>query len=231
MSGLVVLWRDARYAVVDKPAGMSVHPSRNDPAPSIEDLFPTLGRVRAGPFLAHRLDRDTSGCLVVALSRSALRAAQACFATGQVRKTYWALVEGAGPTGEASAGQASSGVVRSHLGRVQRGASWRIEEMPGGQDAETAWRLAGRRADGRLAWLELWPRTGRTHQLRVHCAALGCPIVGDAVYGRGIGRLALHARAIALPLDPPVAVMAPPPIHMQTGLLACGLEGTDPSPG
>lgn len=100
----------------------------------------------------------------------------------------------------------------------------------GGQAALTEYRVLGQ-GQG-LAWLELRPRTGRTHQIRVHCAALGCPVLGDAQYGgeaatrHALGRaLHLHARAITLPLyadRPSVNVTAPPPPHMQVGLAACG---------
>ena len=89
-----------------------------------------------------------------------------------------------------------------------------------GEPAVTEWRLRGR-GDG-IAWLELVPRTGRTHQVRVHCALLGCPVLGDPVYGGGEGRLHLLARAIRLPLDPPVEAVAEPPPHMRAALAACG---------
>jgi 23S rRNA-/tRNA-specific pseudouridylate synthase len=79
---------------------------------------------------------------------------------------------------------------------------------------------------GEIAWLELTPRTGRTHQVRVHCAALGCPILGDAVYGDGDGPLHLLARAIELMLDPPLRAVAPPPPHMRSALARCAWGGT-----
>jgi tRNA pseudouridine32 synthase/23S rRNA pseudouridine746 synthase len=91
-----------------------------------------------------------------------------------------------------------------------------------GQDAVTDWRLRGHTDD--LAWLELLPRTGRTHQVRVHCATLGCPVLGDPVYGGGTGRLHLLARAIVLPLEPQVSAVAEPPGHMQAALHSCGWE-------
>jgi len=97
---------------------------------------------------------------------------------------------------------------------------------PAGQRAITDWRVLGV-AQGR-AWLELRPRTGRTHQIRVHCATLGCPVVGDTAYGGPDGvPLQLHARAIALPLypaRPPIAVSAPVPTHMLAALVSLGYD-------
>jgi 23S rRNA-/tRNA-specific pseudouridylate synthase len=97
---------------------------------------------------------------------------------------------------------------------------------PEGQPAVTDFRVLGR-SDG-LAWLELRPLTGRTHQLRVHLAALGCPILGDAVYGSSGGPpLHLHARSVMVPLyprRPAITVTTPPPEHMIEALQACGLE-------
>lgn len=91
---------------------------------------------------------------------------------------------------------------------------------PGGQQAVTDWQVLGR-GDG-LTWLELRPKTGRTHQIRVHCASLGHPILGDAQYGSPGGRLHLLARSIHLPLDPPVDATAEPPPHMRAALARCG---------
>jgi 23S rRNA-/tRNA-specific pseudouridylate synthase len=206
-----VLWRDARFVVLNKPSGLPVHPGPRGGA-SVEDFFPRLSRAREGPWLAHRLDADTAGCLVVALRRSALKAAQAAFAAGTVGKTYWAVVAGV-PEGD-------SGTIDAPLRKLTTKSGWRMVADPRGLAAVTEWRVLGR-APG-LAWLELSPRTGRTHQVRAHCALLGCPVRGDPVYGAGGGKLHLLARAIVLPLAPPLAAIAPPPPHMRAALAACG---------
>ncbi len=206
-----ILFRDERFAVLDKPPGLPVHAGPRGGA-SVEDWFPLLSRRKDGPWLAHRLDADTSGCLVVALRRAALLAAQAAFAGGLARKTYWAVVQG-GPA-------ADSGSIDAPLLKRTAKAGWRMAADPAGQAAVSDWRVLGRGAG--MAWLEVRPRTGRTHQVRAHCAVLGCPIVGDPIYGTGGGRLHLLARAILLPLDPPLSAVAPPPPHMRAALAACG---------
>lgn len=206
-----ILFQSAEFVVLNKPAGLPVHSGPRG-GPSVEDWFGLLSRRRSGPWLVHRLDADTSGCLVVALRRAALLAAQALFASGQARKTYWAVVQG-DPAGE-------SGLVDAPLLKRSRPGSWRMVVDPAGQTARTAWRVLGR-AEG-LAWLELYPETGRTHQVRVHCAHLGCPVLHDPVYGAGGGRLHLLARAIALPLTPPLEATAPPPPHMVAALCELG---------
>ena len=98
-----------------------------------------------------------------------------------------------------------------------------VVDGPGGQAAVTAWQVLGRAAG--LTWLALQPRTGRTHQIRVHCATLGTPILGDERYGVAGGGLHLLARAIHLPLDPPVEATAAVPPHMLTALEQCGFRG------
>jgi tRNA pseudouridine32 synthase/23S rRNA pseudouridine746 synthase len=209
---LPILFRDNRFVILDKPAGLPVHPGPRG-GPSVEDAFPTLSRRRDGPWLAHRLDADTSGCLVVALRHAALIAAQAAFAAGDVEKIYWAVVRGRP--------DAAAGRVEAPLRKHSDHAGWRMVIDPAGQPAVTEWRLRGESGD--FAWLELRPRTGRTHQIRVHCASLGCPIIGDPVYGSATGQqLQLLARAITLPGEPPVSATAPPPPHMRATLAACG---------
>ena len=208
-----ILFQDFRFVVIDKPAGLPVHAGPRGGA-SVEDVFPELSRRKDGPWLAHRLDADTAGCLVVALRRAALHAAQAAFAAGTVRKIYWAVVHG-GPA-------ADSGVVDAALLKRSDAAGWRMVVDKAGKPAVTDWTVRGRAAG--MSWLELHPRTGRTHQIRAHCALLGCPILGDPVYGAGQGRLHLLARAITLPVEPPVAAIAPPPPHMVAALAACGFK-------
>jgi tRNA pseudouridine32 synthase/23S rRNA pseudouridine746 synthase/23S rRNA pseudouridine1911/1915/1917 synthase len=216
-----VLYKDALMLVVDKPAGIPVHAGPGG-GPNLERLF---GALRFGlprpPALAHRLDRDTSGCLVLGRHPKALRKLGRLFSEGRVEKIYWAVVEGAPRDPE--------GRVALALRKETRGAGWKMVADEAGQSAVTEYRTRGA-ADG-LTWLELRPKTGRTHQIRVHCAALGCPVLGDAAYGaKQTATLHLHSRAIVLPLyrsRDPIRVEAPPSPHMLDALRACGYDGED----
>jgi tRNA pseudouridine32 synthase/23S rRNA pseudouridine746 synthase len=209
-----ILFQDQRFVVLDKPAGLPVHAGPSG-GRSVEDWFPLLSRRKDGPWLVHRLDADTAGCLVVALRRAALIEAQALFASGGARKVYWSVVRGDIPGDE--------GTVSAKLRRVSGPAGWRMVVDPAaGQEAVTDWRVLGR-ADG-LTWMEMRPRTGRTHQIRVHCSVLGAAIVGDERYGVVGGGLHLLSRAIHLPLDAPIGAVAPPPAHMLAALQRCGFR-------
>jgi tRNA pseudouridine32 synthase/23S rRNA pseudouridine746 synthase len=208
---LPILFRDERFVVLDKPAGLPVHPGPRG-GPSVEDWFPALSRRKDGPWLVHRLDADTTGCLIVALRRSALLAAQAEFAAGRAHKTYWAVVRGR-PVG-------ASGTIDAPLARLSTRGGWHMVTDAGGKPAVTDWRLRGSADD--IAWLELSPRTGRTHQVRMHCALLGCPVLSDPVYGGGSGKLHLLSRSVVLDLDPGLAATAPVPAHMRALLALCG---------
>lgn len=213
MTGPDILFADQRFVVLNKPAGLPVHAGPRSRA-SVEDWFATLTRRKDGPWLAHRLDADTAGCLVVALRKAALVEAQAAFAAGRAEKLYWAIVRG-----EPAAG---SGTVDLPLRKHSDASGWRVVPDPSGQSAMTDWRVLGR--GGGRSWLELKPRTGRTHQVRVHCASLGTPVIGDGIYGDTAGQLHLLARSIRLPLSPELAAWAPPPPHMTEALAECGAD-------
>jgi tRNA pseudouridine32 synthase/23S rRNA pseudouridine746 synthase/23S rRNA pseudouridine1911/1915/1917 synthase len=218
-----VLYRDGLMLIIDKPAGLPVHAGPGGGV-NLEQLFDALrfGLPRP-PALAHRLDRDTSGCLVLGRHRKALRKLGRLFSSGRIEKIYWAVVVGAPPNTE--------GRIESSLKKITRKTGFRMVIDPKGQPAATDYRVLG--SGKGMTWMELKPRTGRTHQIRVHCAALGCPVLGDAVYGgEGAGPagtpLHLHARAVVVPLHPKkqlVEAIAPVPAHMQAMLEACGLQG------
>jgi len=221
-----LLYRDGLMLVIDKPAGFAVHRGPKG-GESLEDHFGALrfGLPRA-PALAHRLDRDTSGCLVLGRHRKALALLGKLFKQGKIGKTYWAVVEGAV---DADAGQ-----IDIALGKLDESRGWWIKPDPHGQPAVTTWKVMGR--GGGLTWLALEPLTGRTHQLRVHCAEMGWPILGDNIYGRaprnsvslGGPPLHLHSREVVVPIfknKPPVVTTAPVPAHMREALAACGWTG------
>jgi tRNA pseudouridine32 synthase/23S rRNA pseudouridine746 synthase len=219
-----VLYRDGLMLVIDKPAGLPVHRGPKGGA-SFEDYFDALrfGLPRA-PALAHRLDKDTSGCLVLGRHRKSLAHLGLLFKHGKIGKTYWAVVEGA-PAEQA-------GTIDLPLGRLNDDRGWWMKPDPHGISAVTRWQVLGRSPDH--TWLALEPLTGRTHQLRVHCAARGWPIVGDAIYGKaprvGGPILHLHAREVVVPISKnrePVRVTAPVPAHMHPLLRACTWSGED----
>jgi tRNA pseudouridine32 synthase/23S rRNA pseudouridine746 synthase len=213
-----LLYRDGLMLVLDKPAGVAVHRGPKG-GESLEDDFDALrfGLPRK-PALAHRLDRDTAGCLVLGRHHKALEKLGLLFKQGKIRKTYWAIVAG-GPDAE-------SGTIDLPLGRLDDKRGWWMKADPNGQRALTHWRVRGRGfwRGAPIAWLELEPQTGRTHQLRVHSASQGWPI-SDVP-------LQLLARKVVVPLSktkPPIEVEAPAPPHMVEALRACGFED-DPDP-
>lgn len=201
-----VLFIDGEAIVLDKPAGLAVHPG-----PSTRDsLEDHLADLRFGfqrePSAVHRLDRDTSGCLLLARHPKALKRFAAEFEAGRVTKTYLAVLDGV-PEGE-------EGVIDLALAKVSsREAGWRMVPSPNGKPSFTRWRVVGQ-AQGR-ALVRFEPATGRTHQLRVHAAeGLGMAILGDPIYGRGAGEgTMLHAAALRLERGPkpPIEASAPLP--------------------
>jgi tRNA pseudouridine32 synthase/23S rRNA pseudouridine746 synthase len=221
-----LLYRDGLMLVIDKPAGLSVHRGPKGGA-SVEDYFDALrfGLPRP-PALAHRLDKDTSGCLVLGRHRKALAQLGKLFKNGAVGKTYWAVVEG-GP-------DADQGEIDLPLGRLDDTRGWWMKHDPDGKPSVSRWTVLGRSPAANLSWLALEPLTGRTHQLRVHCAEMGWPVLGDAVYGtaprNGGPGLHLHAREIVVPLyknREPIRVTAPIPAHLRERLTDCGWRHRD----
>jgi len=201
-----ILHIDAHLIVLDKPAGLAVHPGPRTP----DSLEQHLAGLRAGfirlPVPVHRLDRDTSGCLMLARHPRAHRRLSRLLEAGQVDKTYWAIVDGA-PAADA-------GTVDAPLFKVSSAADgWRMVVDARGKRAVTRWRVLAR---GRQSLIAFFPETGRTHQVRVHAATLGTPIAGDPVYGGAAGPMLLHARALSVPyVESAAAVLveAPLPPH------------------
>lgn len=218
-----VIHRDAMMLVIDKPAGLPVHKGPGGGANLADHLDALRFGLPRDPELAHRLDKETSGCLVLGRHRKALARLADLFKANQVDKTYWAVVEGEP--------QADSGTIDLAMAPRDPKRGWWMKIDPKGQPAVTRFQVLGR--SGGLAWLALEPVTGRTHQLRLHCEASGHPILGDPIYGhaprRGGPGLHLMARAIAVPYDPkkaPVTATAAVPDHMRQALAACGWAGS-----
>ena len=200
-----VLFIDGEAIVVNKPAGLAVHPGTRTPR-SLEDHLHTLrfGFHRA-PLPVHRLDRDTSGCLLLARNPKAQKRFQRAFEDKVVDKVYVAILDGVP--------RAESGTIDLALGKTSSAeAGWRMIADPAGKNAVTHWRVAAVR-DGRALVL-FTPETGRTHQIRVHAAdGIGIPIAGDPVYGAGRGPMLLHALSLRVAREgkPPVEANAPLP--------------------
>jgi 23S rRNA pseudouridine955/2504/2580 synthase len=214
-----LLHQDEHVIVIDKPAGLPVQ-GGSGVTRSLDALLAGLAGAGERPRLVHRLDKDTSGVLVLARTPAAAAQLAAAFRARTVRKLYWAIVVGA-PA-------ADHGRIEAPVGKRPADAGERVMvDVDAGSPAVTLFRVRAR-AGRRAAWLALEPLTGRTHQLRVHCLALGTPILGDGKYGGrsaflaeagGTARLHLHARAIAFPHPAGglCRVVAPLPEHMRDG--------------
>jgi tRNA pseudouridine32 synthase/23S rRNA pseudouridine746 synthase len=212
-----VLFIDGEAIVLDKPAGLAVHAGAKTPE-SLEDYLTHFRfGFRRAPLPVHRLDRDTSGCLLLARNPKAHKRFQRAFEEGRVTKTYLAVTEGVPP--------AEEGSVDMPLGKVSSARDgWRIVHDAAGKPSITHWRSLA--VKGGRALILFTPETGRTHQLRVHAAeGIGVPIAGDPVYGDGRGPMLLHARALRLEREgkPPVEAMAPLPPHF----IAAGFDDGD----
>ncbi len=247
-----VLFRDSFAIVLDKPCGIAVHGGPKGGVTLTDYLHHLQYGLPDVPQLAHRLDRETSGCLVLGRNKKALSKLGKIFENQRAHKTYHAVCMGTPPktegiimhslgrvadqdTPNAQALGTSDSAARSVEGAAQRGGGtppsktknaqrswWMQVDEENGQNAVTYYKVLRQEADWCL--LELSPKTGRTHQLRVHCAAIGCHIAGDKVYGTDVAkafapRLMLHAKRIELPLhhdQQPICVDAPYPKEFET---------------
>ena len=198
---LDVVFEDDAVVVVNKPSGLTVHPGAGQPdgtlanalAWHLKDLPELGGSDRPG--IVHRLDKETSGILVVARTELAQRRLSAAFAERTVGKTYLATVHGIP--------RDAAGHIDAPIGRMPNHRT-KMTVREGGRDAQTGWKVA--EAMPRHALVRCHPRTGRTHQIRVHLKHLGHPIVGDGLYGMpghpgedATARLMLHAHRLEFP--------------------------------
>lgn len=181
-----ILFENDDFFVIDKPAPLLVHPVAADSI-ALTQFLPLLG---GGVRLCHRLDRDTSGCLLLAKHEGAAKQAGRWFMSGQIEKHYLALIS---PVPEAT-----QGVIDLPLKKINARMRPIKEGAEDGLAALTEWRMVERTETRAL--LSLTPKTGRTHQLRAHLSAMGWPIIGDAFYdGERASRLMLHAASLLLP--------------------------------
>ena len=202
-----ILFIDADAIVIDKPAGLPV----DTPRRGGDSVVGRLGELKQGfqrpPTPMHRLDQDTSGCLLLARSPKARSILQKAFETRQVDKYYLAVVDGVV--------EEDAGTIDLPLGKKSSAdAGWRMVSDAKGDKAITHWRKIVVRGDRTL--IEFRPVTGRTHQLRVHAReAFGRGIVGDRVYGVPGGPMLLHASRLVFPREKKamIDVSAPLPEH------------------
>jgi 23S rRNA pseudouridine1911/1915/1917 synthase len=216
---LAIVYEDENVLVIDKPAGMVVHPSAGHDHGTLvhaalahaPDMAGVGGERRPG--VVHRLDKDTSGLIMLAKNDRAHYSLQKQFKHRSVEKRYIALVDGA-PS-------AAAGVVQAAIGRDPKNRK-RMSILPkGGREAETTYRTLESFAGHTL--LELKPHSGRTHQIRLHMAFLGCPVVGDRVYGKRkpslpLQRHFLHASRLTITLpgeDQPATFHSPLPADLE----------------
>jgi len=203
-----VIFQNDDIIVLNKPAGIPVHAGRGGGI-NLQQFFGILRFDKPiNPNLAHRLDKDTSGCLILGRTKEIMPKLGKMFEHGRIEKTYMAVLDGIP--------QFSAGIISQPIGKkTDELHEWQMRVREDGQEAITHYKVI-KTANGKTL-IELKPKTGRTHQLRVHMAHLGCPIMGDKIYGNGTdgSRLMLHASALTIPLhDNIVNVKAELPIEL-----------------
>ena len=223
----LVLYEDDMVIALNKPHGLAVQGGTKT-TKHVDRLLSAWGEGMDRPRLVHRLDRDTSGVLLLGKGPEAAKRLAGAFARRQAKKTYWAIVIG---NPKPSAGQIDMALKKTGINdfEMMRPAD---PKDPKGEPAETAFATISRAAH-RAAWMALRPFTGRTHQLRAHMAAIGHPILGDPKYGdeksrelSGVLKLQLHARRIELdhPRGGKLIVEAPLSPEMKAGFAHFGFS-------
>jgi 23S rRNA pseudouridine955/2504/2580 synthase len=228
----LVIHRDDWVIGLNKPSGLAVQGGSGTER-HVDGMLDALrfgSEVR--PRLVHRLDKDTSGLLLIARTGPAAKRLSESFRDRETEKLYWAVVVGVPPRPD---GAIDLPLAKRPGARDRETMQVDHEE---GQKALTHFRILDRAAN-RAALLALWPRTGRTHQLRVHCAEIGCPILGDRKYGgeeallsaiADSRRLHLHARRLVLPHPSgkgTLTLQAEPPAHFSRTVEAFGFSTAD----
>ena len=202
-----ILFEDGEALVIDKPGGLPIERPRAG-GPSLENYLDDLRLgFQRDPVPVHRIDTDTSGCLLLARNPKALKRFARAFEERAVGKRYLGILAGVP--------QDSEGMIELSLSKISSAEKgWRMIPAKKGKPSITHWRIIGE--SGGRALVEFKPETGRTHQIRVHAASgIGIPLLGDPVYGEGTGarRTMLHAAALEVPREgkPPIVAEAPMP--------------------
>jgi len=208
MTDIPILFEDGESLVIDKPGGLPM----DRPRAGGRSLADRLDELKLGfqrpPSPVHRLDSDTSGCLLLARNPKALKRFAAAFEQRLVAKRYLGILAGVPAVEE--------GTIELALAKISSAEKgWRMVPAKKGKPSITHWRLLA--VEEGLALVEFRPETGRTHQIRVHAASgMGIPLVGDPVYGDGKGawRTLLHAAGLQVPREgkPPISATAPLPV-------------------
>lgn len=230
----LVIYEDDHVIGLNKPAGLAVQ-GGSKTTRHIDGMLPALG---SGCRLVHRLDRDTSGVLLIAKSAAAARTIGKAFQGRNARKIYWGVTNGVP--------KPKAGEIKGYVGKVEGVGQFADREIMGAVEhgsrgakhARTVYAVVSE-AGKRAAWVAMMPLTGRTHQLRLHMQMVGAPIVADPKYltdretpGGLDDLLHLHAREISVPLEngKTLTITAPLPPHMARSFAQLGFHESDPQP-